>query len=76
MLEEKSGPDLQPVTKLPQCDPKIFYPNPINRVNQPKNHLKSNLLQRNVEGPEKVQVLMRLQNLKEEISSRKESDLG
>jgi len=35
-------------------------------VNQPRNHLKSNLLQRNMEGSEKVQVWMRLQKLKEE----------
>ena len=72
----KSGLDLCPVTKPLQCDPRIHYPQPINRgakdtvlgekLNLLKNHQKISLLQRSMEGLGKLQVRMRLPKPKKE----------
>jgi len=74
----KSGLDLCPVTKPPQCDPGIYYPQPIVRgqkdtapgekkkLNWKRSNQKSILLQRSMEGPKKVQVQKNFPNPKRE----------
>ncbi len=62
----KNGPDLRPVMKPPQRDPKIFYPNPINRGESAKKPPEEQPTPKNMECPKKVQVWMRFQKVKEE----------
>jgi len=69
----KSGPELRPVTKPPQHDPRIQYllpknrgPKDITQGESVKKPPEEQPTQKSVEGQEKVQLQMRLQKQKKE----------